>query len=158
MAIAAVASVLVEAYNHNKKYASTAEDADTQDRWAKYFCQRTINHSTLELEGVQAASLITTLRSSGSSDSIHYFSAWDVDRLARIAARGVIDDVNFGGEVLDDDANHESDDSDNQIRELQRGIIADLSHSTIATPTIDLLNTSNHVSGILLTARMYRFL
>ena len=149
VAIAAVASVLVEAYNHNKKYASTAEDAGTQDRWGKYFCQRAINHSTMELEGVQAASLITTLRSSGSSDSIHYFSGWDVERLARIAARGVIDDVNFGNEVLDDDPSHESDDSsDNEIAEMQRGIITDLSDSTTATPAIDLLNISHHVPDV----------
>ena len=148
VAIAAVQSVLVDAYNHNKKYASTAEDAGTQDRWAKYFCQRAINHSTIELEGVQAASLITSLRSSGSSDSINYFSGWDVERVARIVARGVIDDVNFGSEVLGGGPAHESDDSDNEIAELQRGITADLSDGTTATPAIDLLNTSGYVPDL----------
>jgi hypothetical protein len=82
--IAASALVLVEAYKESKKYSSIAIDAGTMERDGKYFCQHLINLVTMEMDAVQAASLVTSLRSSASSDSIQYFSGWDVQRLARI--------------------------------------------------------------------------
>jgi hypothetical protein len=146
VAISASASVLVDAYKHNKKYASTAEDAGTLDREGKYFCQRAINHSTMELEGVQAASLVASLKSSGSSDAIHYFSGWDIQRLAQIVAEGIVHDVNFSHEVLDDDAtnerNNQDTDSDDEVNDMLRAVpsVVLINDRYKNTPTVDLLD------------------
>ena len=149
VAISASASVLVDAYKHNKMYASTAEDAGTMDREGKYFCQRAINHSTMEMEGVQAASLVASLRSSDSSDAVHFYSGWDIRRLARIAAAGVIDDINFSHDVMDEDAPHESNnvgtDSDDEVNDMLRAVPSEalLDDRYKNTPTVDLLNNSS---------------
>lgn len=112
--ISASASVLLDALKHNKEYASTAVDTGTIDRTSKYFCQRAIHHSGMEMEGIQAAGIVTSLRSSGSSDVIHYYSAWDMQRLARIVSVGHNTDVNFIHEDLDssdNDSNNSDDDA-----------------------------------------------
>jgi hypothetical protein len=100
---AASATVLIDAHKHNKQYASTADDAGTIEREAKYFCQRVINHAAMELEAVQAAGIVLGLHSSGSSDSMQYFSGWDILRLARIAEKGHVGDVDFSNELINDE-------------------------------------------------------
>ena len=121
------ASVLIDAFDHNAKFPSVAEDASTYDRIAKYFCQRVINHSAMELEGGQAAEIVLGERSSGSSDALVYFSGWDIQRLARIAAAGHTSDVDFSNE----EAHEEDDNADNEIVELQPVIVA-AGHATDA--------------------------
>jgi hypothetical protein len=149
VAITASASVLIDAYNHNKQYASTAEDAGSIDRKGKFYCQRALNHSTMELEGHQAASLVTSLPSSGSSDTIHFYSGWDIQRLARTVAEGVFDDVNFSNDVLDDDDTNEGSDlqsdSDDEVNELLRAVPPEvlLNDRYKTTPTVDLLSNTN---------------
>ena len=102
----------------------------------------------MELEGVQAASLVASLKSSGSSDAIHYFSGWDIQRLASIVANGVVDDINFNNEVLDDDSTLVGDESDDEVSEMQRGITPNFSDNSRPTPAVDLLNKSGHTSDI----------
>jgi hypothetical protein len=89
---------------HIKEYHSTAEDSGTEERQAKHFCQRVIN-SAMEIEAVQAAGVVCGIRSSGASDAIQYYSAWDVLRLARIASAGHVADIDFTHEDVDDRAN-----------------------------------------------------
>ena len=103
------ASVLIDAHKHVEQYPSVAEDAEANptERLAKHFCQRVVNTAALELEGVQAAALVLGIPSSGASDKIAYSSPWDVTKLARIAASGVPDDVDFSHEVDDDDDDDE---------------------------------------------------
>ena len=55
--ISAASSVLIDAHQHIKDYASTADDSGTVDRTAKHFVQRIVNSADMELEAVQAASL-----------------------------------------------------------------------------------------------------
>jgi hypothetical protein len=134
------ASVLIEAFDHNAKFPSVAEDASTYDRIAKYFCQRVINHSAMELEGGQAAEIVMEERSSGSSDALVYFSGWDIQRLARIAAAGHASDVNFSNEEAQD----VDDNADNEVVELQPAIPTEATTSTNSA-TIDLLSKLNHL-------------
>jgi hypothetical protein len=96
-------------------------DATTYDRIAKYFCQRVINHSAMELEGEQATEIFLGERSAGSSDALVYFSGWDIQWLARIAAAGHASDVNFSNE----EAHDVNDNADNYIVELQPAIPTD---------------------------------
>ena len=93
--ISASGSMLLDAHAHNKEYASAAEDAGTEGREARRFAQRVINSAAMELEAVQAAGVVLGMGSSGSSDEIEYYSAWDARKLARIVADGVYDDVDF---------------------------------------------------------------
>ena len=163
VAITASASVLIDAYKHNEKYASTAEDADSTDRKGKYYCQRALNHSTMKLEGHQAASLVTSLPSSASSDVIHFYSGWDVQRLALIVAGGVVDDLNFGGEVLHDsdtsECSDQESDSDTEVNELLRAVPPEvLLHQRYeTTATVDLLgNTNDTAFANMGYAKVYR--
>ena len=126
--ISASASMLMDAYEHNKIYLSTADDAETYDRQAKYFCQRVLNHACMELEGLQAAGIVLGHRSSGSSDALVYYSGWDVQRLARIASAGHAGDVNFVNEVMDDDnqeTNEIDDDGSNDVEQLRRAVASE---------------------------------
>ena len=135
------ASVLIEAYDHNVKYPSVAEDATTYDRIAKYFCQRVINHSAMELEGGQAAEIVLGERSSGSSDALVFFSGWDMQRLARIAAAGHASDVNFSNE----EAHEEDDNADNEPAELPPAIPTEATTISTNSDTIDLLSKLSHL-------------
>lgn len=144
--ISASASMLMDAYQHNKIYLSTADDADTYDRQAKYFCQRVLNHACMELEGLQAAGIVLGHRSSGSSDALVYYSGWDVQRLARIASAGHAGDVNFVNEVMDDDnqeTNEIDDDGSNDVEQLRRAVASESMLCNANTGTIDLLSEFN---------------
>ena len=96
--ISACASVLVDAHKHIKEFPSGAEDSGEAERTAKHFCQRAINHASMELEGVQAAGLVLGVGSSGSSNQNEYFSGWNMMNMARIVARGVREDVDLSNE------------------------------------------------------------
>ncbi len=133
------ASVLIDAMDHNAKYPSVAEDASTYDRIAKYFCQRVINHLAMELEGGQAAEIVMGERSSGSSDALVYFSGWDMQRLARIAAAGHASDVNFSHE----EAQELDNNVENEIVELQPAIPTEATTSSTNSDTIDLLSKTS---------------
>ncbi len=154
VAITASASVLIDAYNHNKQYASTAEDVGSIDRGGKYYCQRTLNHSTMELEGHQAASLVTSLPSSASSDAIHFYSGWDILRLARIVGESVLDDVNFSNDTLNDDDSSEGSnlhsDSEDEVNALLRAAPPEvLSNDRYKkSPTVDLPSNPNDTTVV----------
>ncbi len=147
--IASSASVLVEAYNDFKKYPSTADDAGTMERDGKFFCQHLINLVTMEMDGLQAASLVSGLRSSERSDSIIFFSGWDVQRLACIVEQGHTKDINFSNGVIDDDDTHEmEDDSDDEVAEMERAVPTEemIGDRHPHLPSIDLLNRLNPIT------------
>jgi hypothetical protein len=102
--IAASATMLLDAHKHIKEYPSSAEDTGTFDRLAKHFCQHVINTGNMELEALQAAGVVLNADSSGSSDSIQFYSGWEVLRLARIAENGHACDIDFSNEVLNNNA------------------------------------------------------
>lgn len=97
--VAATGSVLLDAHKHVMEHESVAEDAGCEERRAKHFAQRVINHAAMELEAVQAAGLVLGMGSSGGSDKFNYYSGWDARKLARIVASGETRDINFEHEL-----------------------------------------------------------
>ena len=85
--------MLIDAHKHIKEFPSGAEDSGEVERTAKHFCQRVINHASMELEAVQAAGLVLGMGSSGSSFYIEYYSGWNMWKMARIVARGELEDI-----------------------------------------------------------------
>jgi hypothetical protein len=143
--ISASATMLLDAYEHIKKYPSSAEDTGTIDREAIYFCQRVINTGGMELEAVQAAGVVLNIPSSGAFDNFEYYSGWEVLRLAIIAAKGHAGDIDFSNEELNDDGTSSYDRGDdddvatNAAPEQQPGAFAEVLQTNGADSTIDLL-------------------
>jgi hypothetical protein len=75
-----------------------SKDSGEAERVAKHFCQRVINHTSMELEAVQAAGLVLGMGSSGASADIMYYSGWNHRKVARMVAAGG-HDIDFSHEV-----------------------------------------------------------
>jgi hypothetical protein len=100
----------------------------------------------MELEAVQAAGVVLNIKSSGASDSIEYYSGWEVLCLALIVAEGHAGDIDFSNEKLNDDGTSsynrdDDDDVDTHIApEVQAEAFAEVLQSNGADSTIDLLD------------------
>jgi hypothetical protein len=51
-----------------------------------------------------------------------YFSGWDILRLARIAEKGHVGDVDFSNEIINDEVHAINSDSDDEISQMERMI------------------------------------